>query len=81
MVMDADKLVGIFFGRGHTRKVALLGKKSRESLVADLKTSPVPFVTPNNRSRECMALMSEKNIRHLPVMIQRWSACCPAATC
>jgi len=68
MVMDADKLVGIFSERDYTRKIAILGKNSRETLVADIMTSPVLFVTPNNRSRECMALMSEKNIRHLPVM-------------
>ena len=68
MVMDADKLVGIFSERDYTRKIAILGKNSRETLVADIMTSPVLFVTPNNRSRECMALMSEKNIRHLPVL-------------
>jgi len=68
MVMDADKLVGIFSERDYTRKIAILGKNSRETLVADIMTSPVLFVTPSNRSRECMALMSEKNIRHLPVL-------------
>lgn len=68
MVMDADKLVGIFSERDYTRKIAILGKNSRETLVADIMTSPVLFVTPNSRSRECMALMSEKNIRHLPVL-------------
>ena len=68
MVMDADKLVGIFSERDYTRKIAILGKNSRETLVADIMTSPVVSVTPNNHSRECMALMSEKNIRHLPVL-------------
>ncbi len=68
MVMEGDRLVGIFSERDYTRKIAILGKNSRETLVADIMTSPVLFVTPKNRTRECMALMSEKNIRHLPVM-------------
>ena len=68
MVMEGDRLVGIFSERDYTRKIAILGKNSRETLVADIMTSPVLFVTLKNRTRECMALMSEKNIRHLPVM-------------
>ncbi len=68
MVMEGDKLVGIFSERDYTRKIAIHGRNSREALVADVMTSPVLFVTPNQRTGECMALMSEKNIRHLPVL-------------
>ncbi|MEI6736950.1 MAG: CBS domain-containing protein [Pseudomonadota bacterium] len=68
MVMDGDKLVGIFSERDYTRKIALSGKNSRETKVAEIMTAPVLYVTPKHRTRECMALMSEKNFRHLPVL-------------
>lgn len=68
VVLDNDKLVGIFSERDYTRKIAIHGKNSRETLVSSIMTSPVLFVTLENRSRQCMAMMSEKNIRHLPVM-------------
>ncbi len=68
MVLDQGKLVGIFSERDYTRKIAILGKNSRETLVSDIMTSPVLYVTPTHRTRECMALMSEKKIRHLPVL-------------
>jgi CBS domain-containing protein len=68
VVLDDDKLVGIFSERDYTRKIAIHGKNSRETLVSSIMTSPVLFVTLQHRSRQCMALMSEKNIRHLPVM-------------
>lgn len=68
MVMEKGKLVGILSERDYTRKVALLGKNSRETLVRDIMTSNVLVVTPKTRTHECMAIMSEKNIRHLPVM-------------
>jgi CBS domain-containing protein len=70
MVLDQGKLVGIFSERDYTRKIAILGKNSRETRVSDIMTSPVLYVTPNHRTRECMALMSDKNIRHLPVLDQ-----------
>ncbi len=68
MVMEGDKLVGIFSERDYTRKIAIHGRNSRETLVADVMTSPVLFVTLTQHTGECMALMSEKNIRHLPVL-------------
>jgi len=68
VVLDNDKLVGIFSERDYTRKIAIHGKNSRETLVSSIMTSPVLYVTLEHRSRQCMALMSEKNIRHLPVM-------------
>jgi CBS domain-containing protein len=68
MVMEGDRLVGMFSERDYTRKIALAGKNSKETKVADIMTSPVLYVTPSHRTRQCMALMSEKNIRHLPVL-------------
>ena len=68
MVMDKGKLVGILSERDYTRKIALLGKNSKETSVRDIMTSNVLVVTPQTRTRQCMAIMSEKNIRHLPVV-------------
>jgi CBS domain-containing protein len=68
MVMDHGKLVGIVSERDYTRKVALQGRNSRETPVREIMTSNVLVVNPQTRTRYCMALMSEKKIRHLPVM-------------
>ncbi len=68
LVMEHDQLVGVVSERDYTRKVALQGKNSKETTVADIMT-PNPFtVTPNTGTRDCMALMSQKKIRHLPVV-------------
>ncbi len=68
MVMEGEKLIGIFSERDYTRKIALVGKNSRETKVSEIMTSPVLYVSPKTRTRECMALMSEKGFRHLPVL-------------
>ena len=68
IVMEKGKLVGIVSERDYTRKIALQGKNSREALVKDIMTANVLVVSPGTRTRECMAIMSEKNIRHLPVV-------------
>jgi CBS domain-containing protein len=68
MVMEGGKLVGIFSERDYTRKIALEGKNSRETKVRDIMTPNVLVVSPQTRTRQCMALMSEKKIRHLPVV-------------
>jgi CBS domain-containing protein len=68
MVMDRGQLVGIVSERDYTRKVALQGRSSRETKVAEIMTKNVLVVTPESRTRACMALMSEKRIRHLPVV-------------
>ncbi len=67
MVMDGDRLVGLFSERDYTRKIALAGKSSKEVRVADIMTPDVLTVTPATGTRECMALMSHRRIRHLPV--------------
>lgn len=68
LVMDAEQLVGVFSERDYTRKVALQGRNSRETKVADIMTRDVISVTPQTGTRACMALMSQKKIRHLPVL-------------
>ena len=68
MVMQKGKLVGILSERDYTRKVALLGKNSKETFVRDIMTANVLVISPQTRTHECMAIMSEKNIRHLPVV-------------
>ena len=68
MVMTDGKLVGVVSERDYTRKVALLGKNSREVTVAEIMTANVITVGPHTRTRACMALMSQKRIRHLPVV-------------
>ncbi len=68
MVMEHGKLVGIVSERDYTRKIALKGKNSRETRVREIMTRDVLVVSPTTSTRDCMALMSSKNIRHLPVM-------------
>ena len=68
LVMDGEQLVGVFSERDYTRKVALQGKNSRETPVADIMTRNVIAVAPQTRTRACMALMSQHKIRHLPVI-------------
>jgi CBS domain-containing protein len=67
-VIEDGRMVGILSERDYTRKIALAGRNSKETKVADIMTSPVLYVTPQHRTRQCMALMSEKKIRHLPVL-------------
>jgi CBS domain-containing protein len=68
MVMDGGRLVGVFSERDYTRKVALAGRNSRETTVADIMTREVCTVAPSTGTRQCMALMSERRFRHLPVV-------------
>lgn len=68
LVMDQGRLAGVVSERDYTRKVALQGKNSRETTVAEIMTRDVITVTPKTGTRACMALMSQKKIRHLPVM-------------
>ncbi len=68
LVMEGDTLVGVLSERDYTRKVALQGKNSRETPVSEIMTRDVITVGPQTRTRECMALMSQHKIRHLPVV-------------
>ena len=67
-VIADGKLVGIFSERDYTRKVILLGRHSESTRIEEIMTRNVICVNPRTKTRDCMALMSEKNIRHLPVV-------------
>ena len=68
LVMQGDTVEGIISERDYARKVILKGKYSMEVLVRDVMTSPVCYVTRERTMHECMALMTEKRFRHLPVI-------------
>lgn len=68
VVIDEGQVVGIFSERDYARKVVLRGKSSRETPVREAMTSRVVGVRPERTVEDCMALMTEKRIRHLPVM-------------
>jgi CBS domain-containing protein len=68
MVMAGGRLVGVVSERDYTRKVALTGRSSKETTVADIMTSQVYTVTPVTGTRVCMALMRKHKVRHLPVL-------------
>jgi CBS domain-containing protein len=68
LVMEGDKLVGIIAERDYTRKVALKGKASKTTTVREILSSQVISVTPHDTIERCMQLMTEKRVRHLPVL-------------
>jgi CBS domain-containing protein len=68
VVLSGDKLVGIFSERDYTRKIVLKGRSSESTRVEEIMTANVICVSPRTKTRDCMALMSEKGIRHLPVV-------------
>lgn len=67
IVIENDKVVGIFSERDYARKIPLQGKNSRETLVREIMTADLLFVIPTNTTEECMVLMTGKHVRHLPV--------------
>ena len=69
LVTEGDKLVGIISERDYTRNVILKGKSSRETPVKDIIASSKPIVaSPADKIFECMRVMTEKRVRHLPVL-------------
>jgi len=68
IVTEKDRVLGIISERDYARKVVLLGKVSKMTLVRDIMTSPVRVVAPTATAEECMMLMTDKHIRHLPVI-------------
>ncbi|MCG7873231.1 MAG: CBS domain-containing protein [Candidatus Thiodiazotropha lotti] len=68
LVMDGDRVTGLFSERDYARGIILNGRTSKETKVKEIMTSQVVVVTPEQSIEECMAIMTEKRVRHLPVM-------------
>lgn len=67
LIVESDILLGIFSERDYARKVVLEGKASKATAVREAMTTRVAYVRPHQTVEECMALMTDKRIRHLPV--------------
>jgi CBS domain-containing protein len=68
LVMQGERLVGIFSERDYARRMILQGRASRETPVREVMTAHVFVITPDTTSGECMAHMTDRHIRHLPVV-------------
>jgi CBS domain-containing protein len=93
LVMEGDKLVGLLSERDYTRKVMLRGKRSRETTVAEIMSTDLKVVHPREAVEDCLRLMTDKRIRHLPVLdgekvigvisigdLVKWVISCQSAT-
>ena len=68
IVLEEGKLVGIFSERDYARKIILKGKASRDTAVSEIMSTQIVFVRLEHSINECMALMTARRIRHLPVL-------------
>jgi CBS domain-containing protein len=68
VVLEQERIAGIFSERDYARKVILKGKASKETAVSEIMSTEVSFVRPGQTVEECMALFTDKRIRHLPVV-------------
>jgi CBS domain-containing protein len=68
VVLEGESLVGVVSERDYARKVVLQGRSSRDTKIRDIMTTRVAYARPDQSVEECMATMTEKRIRHLPVM-------------
>ena len=69
LVTDNDQIVGIVTERDYARKIVLLARSSKDTPLRDIMTTAVMYVRPDQTCEECMALMTENRVRHLPVMM------------
>ena len=68
LVFEGSELAGMITERDYARKIALMSRSSQETLVREIMTSAVMYVRPDQTSEECMVLMTENRLRHLPVI-------------
>ena len=68
LVMEGKQIVGIVTERDYARKVEVFGRMANETPVRDIMTASVMYVRPTNTNQQCMALMTENRLRHLPVL-------------
>jgi CBS domain-containing protein len=68
VVTEGEQVVGIITERDYARKVILMARSSKDTPVRDIMTSSVMYVRPDHTSEECMVLMTENRLRHLPVV-------------
>jgi CBS domain-containing protein len=68
LVMEAEEVAGIITERDYARKIVLMSRSSKQTPVREIMTSAVMYVSPEQTSEECMVLMTENRLRHLPVI-------------
>ena len=68
LVMEGDQVVGIISERDYARKIDLMSRSSKETPVREIMTAAVMYVRPDQTTEDCMVLMTENRLRHLPVM-------------
>ena len=68
LVLEGERLVGVLSERDYARKIVLQGRSSRDTKIRDIMTTRLVFARPEQSVEDCMAMMTEKHVRHLPVM-------------